>query len=75
VPDLLWERGADDVLPVDEFVEDGTIVVRAELPGIDPEKDLEVRVPPRRRRGQRGAVPGRGRSGLSAPARLRRARG
>ena len=29
---------------VEDFVEDGRYVVRAELPGIDPEKDLEVTV-------------------------------
>ena len=27
---------------VEEFVEDGKYVVRAELPGVDPDKDLEV---------------------------------
>jgi HSP20 family protein len=44
VPDLLWERDGGDVLHVDEYVEDDVIVVRAELPGIDPERDLEVDV-------------------------------
>jgi len=29
---------------VEDFVEDGNYVVRAELPGIDPEKDIEVTV-------------------------------
>jgi HSP20 family protein len=29
---------------VEDFVEDGNYVVRAELPGVDPEKDLEVTV-------------------------------
>jgi HSP20 family protein len=29
---------------VEDFVEDGSYVVRAELPGIDPEKDVEVMV-------------------------------
>jgi HSP20 family molecular chaperone IbpA len=29
---------------VEDFVEDGKYVVRAELPGVDPEKDLEVTV-------------------------------
>ncbi|MDQ0092494.1 Hsp20/alpha crystallin family protein [Paeniglutamicibacter psychrophenolicus] len=29
---------------VEEFVEDNTLVVRAELPGIDPDKDVEVSV-------------------------------
>ena len=29
---------------VEDYVDEGTYVVRAELPGIDPEKDLEVNV-------------------------------
>jgi len=29
---------------IEDYVEDGTYVLRAEIPGIDPEKDLEVRV-------------------------------
>ncbi len=29
---------------VEDYVEDGTYVVRAEIPGIDPEKDVEVTV-------------------------------
>jgi len=29
---------------MEEFIEDGTGVVRAELPGIDPDKDLEISV-------------------------------
>lgn len=37
-----WETG--DLIRVDEFHEDGTLVVRAELPGIDPEKDVELTV-------------------------------
>jgi HSP20 family protein len=32
------------VIRVDEFHENGTLVVRAELPGIDPEKDVELTV-------------------------------
>jgi HSP20 family protein len=31
-------------LQVEEFIEDGTLVIRAELPGIDPDKDLELTV-------------------------------
>jgi HSP20 family protein len=27
---------------VEEFAEDGTLVVRADLPGIDPDKDVEI---------------------------------
>jgi len=33
-----------DVICVDEFREDSTLVVRAELPGVDPEKDVELSV-------------------------------
>lgn len=35
---------AEDMIKVDEYREDGTVVVRAELPGIDPEKDVELTV-------------------------------
>ena len=34
-----WGR---KLVAVEEFTEDGTLVVRAELPGIDPEKDVEI---------------------------------
>jgi HSP20 family protein len=34
----------DDVIRVEEFREDGTLVVRADLPGIDPDKDVELTV-------------------------------
>ncbi|MFZ6005225.1 MAG: Hsp20/alpha crystallin family protein [Actinomycetota bacterium] len=33
-----------EVIRVDEFHEDGALVVKAELPGIDPDKDVEVTV-------------------------------
>ena len=39
--DLDWESRW---LRVEEFVDDGTLVVRAELPGIDPDKDVELSV-------------------------------
>ncbi|WP_206062772.1 Hsp20/alpha crystallin family protein [Nocardioides piscis] len=32
------------VMRLEEFVEDDTCVIRAELPGIDPEKDVEISV-------------------------------
>ncbi|HET9020571.1 MAG TPA: Hsp20/alpha crystallin family protein [Ornithinibacter sp.] len=32
------------VMKVEEFVEDGTYVIRAEVPGIDPEKDVDLTV-------------------------------
>ena len=42
-PMLAWpEELADELIHVDEFTEDGTLVIRADLPGIDPEKDVEI---------------------------------
>ncbi len=35
---------ADGLIRVEEFHDDGTLVVRADLPGIDPEKDVELTV-------------------------------
>ena len=32
----------EEFIPVDEFHEDGVLVIRAELPGIDPDKDVEL---------------------------------
>jgi len=43
-PVAWWPFDAEDVLRVDEFQEGDTHVVRAELPGIDPEKDVEITV-------------------------------
>lgn len=43
----LWTKltGIDDVgMKLEEFRESGALVVRAELPGIDPEKDVEITV-------------------------------
>jgi len=34
----------EEFIRVDEFEEDGALVVRAELPGIDPDKDVELTV-------------------------------
>jgi HSP20 family protein len=39
--DLDWESGW---LRVEEFVDEGTLVVRVELPDIDPDKDVELSV-------------------------------
>jgi HSP20 family protein len=39
--DFDWES---DWLRVEEFDDDGTLVVRAELPDIDPDKDVELSV-------------------------------
>lgn len=37
-----WGLMAAGMIPVDEYQDDGTLVLRAELPGIDPETDLEL---------------------------------
>lgn len=47
--DLSWPERMVGVLGrssvrVEEFSEDGTLVVRAELPGIDPDTDVEITV-------------------------------
>jgi HSP20 family protein len=39
-----WGWPTEEMIRVDEFRENGTIVVRAELPGLDPDKDVEVTV-------------------------------
>jgi len=41
-PGRTWS--AAGLVPVDEYQEDGALVVRAELPGIDPQKDVELTV-------------------------------
>lgn len=38
------EFPGEGIIRVDEFRDDGVQVIRAELPGIDPEKDVEVTV-------------------------------
>ena len=37
-------EGMSNLIKVEEFVEGDTCVIRAELPGIDPEKDVEISV-------------------------------
>ncbi len=39
-----WETRAEDVISVDEYQDGDTQVVRAELPGIDPDKDVQLTV-------------------------------
>ncbi|SBW23630.1 Hsp20/alpha crystallin family protein [Protofrankia symbiont of Coriaria ruscifolia] len=34
----------EDAVPVEEYTEDGAYVLRAEIPGIDPDRDVEVTV-------------------------------
>ena len=44
-PLMLWpEFESDGMIRVEEFVEDGTFVIKAELAGIDPEKDVEIEI-------------------------------
>lgn len=41
-PIMLWPDTLEDTLRVEEYRENGTLVIRADLPGIDPEQDVEV---------------------------------
>jgi HSP20 family protein len=41
-PGIETMRREEHMLRVEEFEEDGQLVVRAEMPGIDPEKDVHV---------------------------------
>jgi HSP20 family protein len=41
---LEWPFEGRNAMRVEEFLEDGTCVIRAELPGLDPEKDVEISV-------------------------------
>lgn len=40
----LWPSNLTGLLQVDEFIDDGALVIRTEIPGIDADKDLEVTV-------------------------------
>ena len=40
--DLSWRTGFPHSMRVEEFSRDGSFVIRAELPGIDPDKDVEI---------------------------------
>jgi HSP20 family protein len=41
-PVLLWPEHRPERMRVEEFAEGGTFIVRVDLPGIDPEKDVEI---------------------------------
>jgi HSP20 family protein len=43
VPFSHW-RETGEFIRIEEFRDDGTLVVRADLPGVDPEKDIEVTI-------------------------------
>ena len=42
--EIFRDRDGRQLLRVEEFEQDGTLVVRAEMPGIDPDKDVEITV-------------------------------
>jgi HSP20 family protein len=39
-----YVEAATHAMHIEEFIEDGTCVIRAELPGIDPDKGIEITV-------------------------------
>jgi HSP20 family protein len=39
-----WGPSGEDLIHVDEYREGDTEIIRAELPGVDPEKDVEISV-------------------------------
>jgi HSP20 family protein len=43
-PDWFGEELEAEHIPLEEFEEEGKLVIRAELPGIDPDRDVEVTV-------------------------------
>jgi HSP20 family protein len=43
-PMLLWPAAMGSLLQVEEFQAEGDLVIRAEIPGIDPERDVEITI-------------------------------
>ncbi|WP_067807179.1 Hsp20/alpha crystallin family protein [Actinomadura formosensis] len=43
-PFNLWRSGAGETMRVEDYIDEGDHVIRAELPGIDPDKDVEITV-------------------------------
>lgn len=41
---LNWDRLAEDVIRVDQYHDNDTLVIRAELAGIDPDNDVELTI-------------------------------
>jgi HSP20 family protein len=39
-----FRRMLADEVKVEEFIEDGQLVVRAKLPGVDPDKDIDISI-------------------------------
>jgi len=43
-PDHLRQLVSENPMKIEEFTDEGNLVVRAEMPGIDPDNDLEINV-------------------------------
>jgi HSP20 family protein len=43
-PRVLFRRLAEDDFNVEEFVDGNQVVIRAELPGVDPDRDVDISV-------------------------------
>ena len=41
---MMWQGPVGDLLRVDEYTKDGTLVIHAELAGVDPARDVDVTV-------------------------------
>jgi HSP20 family protein len=41
---MSWDMPGEELIRVDEYRDGDTLVIRAEIPGIDPEKDVELTV-------------------------------
>lgn len=42
--DLSWRAGFPQTLRIEEYTKNGEFTIRAEIPGIDPEKEIEISV-------------------------------
>ncbi len=42
--DLSWRAGFPHTVRIEEYTKDGEFTIRAEMPGIDPDKDIEISV-------------------------------
>ena len=43
-PEMVFDAGGPGQIRVEEVMDGGELVVRAELPGVDPDKDVEITV-------------------------------
>ena len=44
VPEFMTQIGLTEAIKVEEQIEDDTLVIRAEIPGVDPDEDIDVSV-------------------------------